>query len=71
MAKAPTMVDGITLRMKPTTLWSAPAETYWATFEASRVDTSMCMPLPGWTMFTTTRPTSNAMVETISKYSSA
>ncbi|MNG30489.1 hypothetical protein D3C84_1161130 [compost metagenome] len=71
VANAPTMVDGITLSRKPITLWSAPAATYCATLEASRVVTSMCMPSPGWTMLTTTRPTSSAIVETISKYSNA
>ncbi|MNR30983.1 hypothetical protein D3C85_1484650 [compost metagenome] len=71
LANAPTMVFGITLRTKAMMLWSLPAEMKPAILLVSRVDTSMCMPTPGCTTLTTTRPISKARVDTISKYSSA
>ena len=70
-ANASTTVFGITLRRNSVVLCICPGLVYAATAFVSSVAGSTFIPAPGWTTLTIVRPTSSAMVLTISKYSSA
>jgi hypothetical protein len=70
LAKASITVFGMMCLRKSVTLWALAWPAYSVTAFGSSVAGLMLKPLPGRTTLPTTRPISNAIVDTTSKYSS-
>ena len=66
-ANASNIDTGMMFSRKSTTPCFSAWPTYAATFDVSSVAGSTCMPAPGASTFTTTSPTTSAIVVTISK----